>query len=110
MTTPSNERAKYVIERYLDSINKPNKVDLMELIKIDSIDIDNSGVIEYIKKDPIKTDSEKQKNRKWLDTLNDANFPNGFYCDYHVNGIKHVSMIRLDDKLLRVIRATEMHK
>lgn len=107
---PSNERAKYVIERYLDSINRPNKVELMEFIKIDSADIDNSDVIKYIKRDPIKTDSEKQKNRKWLDTLNDANFPNGFYCDYNVNGIKHVMNIRLDNKLLRVIRATELHK
>lgn len=109
MTTPPNARARYVVEHYLDSINKPNKIKLIKFIKIENNDIDNSDIIKKIESDPIKTDSEKQINRKWLNSVNSVNTPNGFYCDYKINGIQTVSVIRLDSMLLRVIRVTEMH-
>jgi len=109
MTLSPNPRAKYVVKHYLDSINKPNKIELIKFIAIEDKDIDNSDIIKKIESDPIKTDSEKQANKKWLDTINNANTPNGFYCDYRINGIEHVSVIRLDTMLRRVIRVTEMH-
>jgi len=109
MTVPSDTRAKYVAEHYLDSINKPNKVELKKFIKIENKDIDNSAVTKYIKSDPVKTDSEKQKNRKWLKSINDINTPNGFFCDYKTNGIEYGAIIKLDAKLLKVVGVTELH-
>jgi len=109
MTLSPNARAKHVVKHYLDSINKPNKIELIKFIAIEAKDIDNSDIVKKIESDPIKTDSEKKANRKWLDTINNADTPNGFYCDYQINGIEHVSVIRLDTLLLRVIRVTEMH-
>jgi len=109
MRMPPNEKAKYVVEHYLDSVNKPVKVELVEFIKIEKTDIDNSEIIKRINSDPNKSDSEKQHNRKWLNSINDVDIPNGFYCDYRISGIKHVSIIRLDNMLSKVVRFTEMH-
>ena len=109
MRTSPNVRARYVVEHYLDSVNKPNKIVLMKFIKIENNDIDNSDIIKKIESNPIKTDSEKKIDRKWLDSINSVDTPNGFYCDYQINGIEYVSVMRLDNMLLRVIRVTNMH-
>jgi len=106
MYMPPDLRAKFVVQHYLDSINSPHKVELTKFIKIELKDIDNSDIIKKIKSAP---DSEKQHYQKMLDTINNTDYPNGFGCNYRVNGVGHEAVIRLDSTFLKVICFTEIH-
>lgn len=108
MYTPPDIRAKNIIIHYLDSVNKPNKIELFKIIKIENSDIDNSSIYSQIKSDSIKTDSEKQLYRNLLDSANKINKPNGFFCNYRINGIEHATVIRLDRALSKVIQVTKL--
>ena len=102
---PPDLRAKFVVQHYLDSINRPHKVELTKFIKIELNDIDNSDIIKKIKSAP---DSEKQHYQKMLDTINNVDYPNGFDCIYRVDGVGHQALIKLDSTFLKVVRFTKM--
>jgi len=109
MYMPPDFRATNIITHYLDSVNNPNKIKLLKIIKIDSSDIDNSSIYNQIKSDSIKPDSEKQLNRNLLDSANNMNEPNGFFCNYKVNGVEHTTVVRLDSAFSKIIKVTELH-
>lgn len=103
---PPHIRARNIINHYLDSINKPNKIELIKLIKIEERDIDNDYSNNQHTR--ITTDSEKKVYQRIIDSLEKFERPNGYYCMYGIKGIKHASLIQLDSALSKVVHFSEL--
>lgn len=110
MQMPPDTKARHVVEHYLDSINKPEKVELMKFIKLENKDIDNSDIDKHIESSAAMNDSDGRSYRKWLNYEKGSSGPNGYYCNYQINDGKYVAIIRLDTSLSRVVRVTYVIK
>jgi hypothetical protein len=110
MHMPQNIRARNIIEHYLDSLNRPNKIELLTFIKIEDADVDNSDIFKKIESDSVKRDSEKLIYKNLLDSANNESKPNSFFCVYRIKGIKQAFLIRLNNTLSKVDRFTKLNQ
>jgi hypothetical protein len=107
MYMPPNIRIRNVVTHYLDSINKPNKIELLKVIRIEPKDIDSYYENNKRQSTQLKTDSEKRIYG--IDTLEEAQ-KYSFFCTYRINGIEHTADIQLDTTLSKVKHFTEMNR